>query len=119
MLTAISAANPRVTRDRRGKVPGRKQGNTQRYHLCRVLLTVTTLLALTPNYGVAATVPVILGRSVIHLTGPWKFHTGDDATWADPNFDDSAWESLDLTAPPGAHDDDVGLTGPVPGWGAR
>src|SRR5262249_29413487 len=51
--------------------------------------------------------------------GPWKFHIGDNATWADPNFDDSAWESLDLTAPPGVHDADVGLTGYVPGWGAR
>src|SRR5215475_15824374 len=102
-LTPISAANPQVTQDWRGRVRRRKHGKTQGDHLCRVLLTVATLFALTPNCGVAATVPVTLGRSVIHLTGPWKFHTGDEAAWADPNFDDSAWESLDLTAPPGAH----------------
>lgn len=53
------------------------------------------------------------------LNGPWKFHLGDSTTWADPNFDDSTWESVDLTAPPGAHDDDVGLTGYVRGWSAK
>ena len=64
-------------------------------------------------------VPVTLGQSVMNLNGPWKFHLGDDPSWADPDFDDSTWESVDLTAPPGAHDEDVGLTGYVPGWGAR
>jgi hypothetical protein len=53
------------------------------------------------------------------LNGPWNFHIGDDAAWADPDLDDSAWESVDLTAAPGAHDEDVGLTGYVAGWGAR
>jgi hypothetical protein len=64
-------------------------------------------------------VDVTVGRSVTTLTGPWKFHLGDDARWANPDFDDSSWESVDLTAPLGAHDDDVGLSGYVPGWGAR
>jgi hypothetical protein len=62
---------------------------------------------------------IILGRSYVHLNGPWKFHLGDNPSWADPELDDSKWESVDLTAPPGAHDSDVGLTGYVPGWGAR
>jgi hypothetical protein len=47
---------------------------------------------------------------------PWKFHTGDNPQWADPNFDDAAWETVDLTPLPGSHDDDVGLTGYVGGW---
>jgi hypothetical protein len=55
----------------------------------------------------------------VPLNGPWKFHTGDNPLWAEPNFDDSTWETFDLTPPPGAHDDDVGLTGYVPGWQAR
>ena len=38
---------------------------------------------------------------------------------ADPDFDDAAWETVDLTPPAGAHDADVGLTGYVPGWTAR
>src|SRR5215475_2805961 len=56
-------------------------------------------------------VGVTVGRSVATLTGPWKFHLGDDVRWANPEYDDSSWESVDLTAPPGAHDDDVGLSG--------
>ncbi len=69
--------------------------------------------------GIAKPVPVALGHSVFVLNGPWKFHVGDDPRWADPRFDDSAWENVDLTPPPGAHDGDVGLSGYVPGWSAR
>jgi hypothetical protein len=57
--------------------------------------------------------------SLITLSGPWKFQTGDNPQWADPNFDDAHWETVDLTAPVGAHDGDVGLTGYVPGWAAK
>lgn len=28
------------------------------------------------------------------LTGPWRFHTGDDPAWANPGFDDSQWSLL-------------------------
>lgn len=68
---------------------------------------------------VADSVPITIGRSVVALNGPWKFHIGDGPGWADPNFDDSDWETMDLTPPPGAHDADVGLSGYVPGWEAR
>ena len=47
---------------------------------------------------------ITIGRSVVALNGPWRFHVGDDARWADPDFDDSAWETVDLTPPAGAHD---------------
>jgi hypothetical protein len=57
--------------------------------------------------------------SFVTLNGPWKFQTGDNPQWADSNFDDSRWETVDLTAPVGAHDGDVGLTGYVPGWAAK
>jgi len=92
------------------------------------LLTSRAALALLATSGIAnravaqsrtASVPVTVGRAVVPLTGPWKFHVGDDTHWAEPNFDDSSWENVDLTPPPGAHDDDVGLSGFVPGWGAR
>src|SRR5579863_5512719 len=88
--------------------------------LCIALLTVM-FAAFASAHSLPATAPVAitLGQSVVSLVGPWRFHTGDDATWADVNFDDSSWESEDMTAPPGAHDDDVGLTGYVSGWGAR
>ena len=28
------------------------------------------------------------------VTAPWRFHTGDDKRWADPDFDDSGWSLL-------------------------
>ena len=31
---------------------------------------------------------------VTSLDGLWRFHTGDNPTWADPNFDDSQWPLL-------------------------
>lgn len=66
-----------------------------------------------------AAVSINLGESVIALRGPWKFQIGDDPRWAAPDFDDSAWESIDLTPAPGSRDGDVGLRDYVPGWAAR
>lgn len=63
--------------------------------------------------------PVENSSSFITLNGPWKFKTGDNLQWSYPNTDDSDWETVDLTAPPGAHDGDVGLSGYVPGWTAK
>jgi serine phosphatase RsbU (regulator of sigma subunit) len=31
---------------------------------------------------------------VASLDGLWRFHTGDNSAWADPNFDDSQWPLL-------------------------
>ena len=58
-------------------------------------------------------------KNIIPLTGPWRFVTGDNLQYAQPEYDDSGWETMDLTAPAGAHDDDVGLSGFVPGWSAK
>lgn len=77
------------------------------------------LLVAPPAARAVVPITISLGRSAAELDGPWKFHTGDDPRWASADFDDSAWETVDLTAPAGAHDSDVGLTGYVPGWGAR
>lgn len=63
--------------------------------------------------------PVVLGKAVVALNGPWKFATGDDPHWADPGFDDSSWEDMDLSAPPDANDGDVGITPYTAGWGAK
>ena len=75
-----------------------------------------------PLLGHAAerqTVSITLGHSTAHLDGPWKFHTGDDPRWANPGFDDSGWESMDLSAPPDANDGDVGITPYTSGWSAK
>lgn len=89
----------------------------RRGHLLRaVLLTLAVAVTLT-SPGVTATDTVSI--KLVKLNGPWKFHTGDDARWAAPDFDDSGWETMDLTAAPDAHDDDVGLTGYGAGWQAK
>jgi hypothetical protein len=63
--------------------------------------------------------PPALRAAATLLDGAWRFHTGDTARWADPNTDDSGWETIDLTAPPGSHDGDVGLPDYVGGWMAH
>jgi hypothetical protein len=60
--------------------------------------------------------PPALRAAATLLDGPWRFHTGDDPRWADANSDDSSWETIDLTTPPGSHDGDVGLPDYVGGW---
>jgi hypothetical protein len=59
----------------------------------------------------ASVVQVKLGQSSTQLNGPWKFHTGDNMAWAQADFDDSTWDSMDLTVPPGKQG--------VPGWTLR
>ncbi|WP_146171605.1 hypothetical protein [Luteibacter sp. OK325] len=82
------------------------------------------LIALTTNSRMAAADPapsshIVLGHSTVPLNGPWRFQVGDDHRWSSPDFDDSSWETVDLTPAPGAHDGDVGLPGYVPGWSRR
>lgn len=72
-------------------------------------------------------VEITLGQSAAVLQGPWRFATGDspiDAQtgaplWAEPNFDDSQWDTVDLTPKSGAIDPTSGISGYVPGWTAR
>ena len=67
----------------------------------------------------STTTHIALGQSVIALNGLWKFHTGDDPRWADPNFDDSEWETVDLTPSAESIDPLTGISGYVPGWTAK
>ncbi len=65
-----------------------------------------------------------LGQSSAALYGPWKFTVGDSPIdprtgqplWAEPGFDDSKWEDVDLTPAAGSVDPLTGSTGYVPGW---
>lgn len=63
--------------------------------------------------------PPTLRAAATLLGGAWRFHTGDDPHWADPNADDSGWETVDMTPLPGSHDGDVGLPDYVGGWMAH
>lgn len=81
---------------------------------------VAYLFVLAASGGLAhAQTRVLLGDGVVHLTGPWKFHTGDNMAWAQPGFDDSSWGTMDLTPPPDSVNPDIGEAGFVPGWSAR
>jgi hypothetical protein len=60
-----------------------------------------------------------IGDAILVLNGPWKFHPGDDLGWAAPSFDDSGWDTQDLTPPPGSYDPVTGASGFVPGWTAH
>jgi len=85
----------------------------------KLLLVVLLLCAWSPlrsQNAPAAGEPVLLGRSAVALTGPWKFHIGDDPRWADPSYDDSDWETVDLTPRPGIVDPFTGNPSYVPGW---
>jgi hypothetical protein len=75
----------------------------------------------------APVVRITLGQSAVPLYGPWKFTVGDSPIdpktgkplWAEPGFDDSKWETVDLTPKDGGIDPGTGLTGYVPGWTAK
>src|SRR5581483_10643595 len=62
-----------------------------------------------PPAATSSVEQVQLGNAVVPLTGPWKFHTGDNPGWAQPALDDSSWSDMDMTP----------ARGPVPGWTAR
>lgn len=40
-----------------------------------------------------------LGKGTVPLDGLWQFHIGDDMAWADPAFNDSSWEQIDVSRP--------------------
>ncbi len=61
----------------------------------------------------------VLGSSTVELTGPWKFHKGDDPAWAQSGFNDAGWASMDMTPPSGSYDPFLGTTGFMPGWTMR
>ena len=68
-----------------------------------------------------------MGQSAFPLNGPWKFTVEDSPIdpktgqplWAEPGFDDSQWETVDLTPAEGSFDPMAGTSGYVPGWTAR
>ena len=69
---------------------------------------------------------ITFGQAAAPLYGPWKFTTGDSPIdpktggplWAEPGFDDSHWETVDLKPKKGAIDPAFGTSDYVPGWSA-
>ena len=96
-----------------------------------LVLLAPLLHAQSPNLPAAAQRPdaveVKLGQAAVPLYGPWRFTIGDSPInaktgqplWAEPGFDDSNWETVDLTPKEGEVDPSMGSSGFVPGWTAR
>ena len=86
-------------------------------------IAIATLLTLAAVIADLATGgrpdPPALRAAATTRNGDWRFHAGDDPRWASANTDDSDWGTIDLTAPPGSHDGDVGLPDYVGGWAAH
>jgi hypothetical protein len=40
-----------------------------------------------------------IGKGVVPIDGSWQFHEGDDPAWAQQNFNDSGWESIEVDSP--------------------
>ena len=80
-----------------------------------------------PIAQAGSTVHVTLGQSAVPLYGPWKFTVGDSPIdprtgqplWAEQDFDDSNWETVDLTPKERAINPINGLSGYAPGWTAK
>jgi serine phosphatase RsbU (regulator of sigma subunit) len=100
--------------------------NRFRYVFTFLACLVPAALALGQVQPAQEMTHITLGQAVVPLYGPWKFTVGDSpidpAThtplWADPGFDDSKWETVDLT-PRGARDPLGGFPNYVKGWTAR
>jgi hypothetical protein len=90
----------------------------RRFWLC-LLLMLSSGGQLVVAQSRSAAMQVTLGNAAVELSGPWKFHTGDNMAWAQPGFDDSGWTEMDLTPPPGTADPTLGSSGYLPGWTDR
>jgi hypothetical protein len=99
----------------------------RRRRLSALLICLVVPVALPAQTKPSEAIHVTLGQSVVPLYGPWKFSLGDSPidpptgvpVWAQPEFDDSKWETVDLTPKAGVFDPLGGFTEYVKGWTAR
>jgi hypothetical protein len=134
---AFSAANVAVAHcewrppRRHLRSRGTPMAQTYRFSLLVLLLflfgTGARALAQTAQTQAAPIEHITLGQSAVPLYGPWKFQVGDSPVdsatrtllWAEPGFDDSKWETVDLRPRDLSLDSVYGYSGTVPGWTAR
>ncbi len=53
-----------------------------------------TYFTLMSGWGAARAIEISSLDEPINLAGFWKFHTGDDLSWAEPSFNDANWHKL-------------------------
>lgn len=65
--------------------------------ICALLLTLDRAAGSSVEGPAAAKPPSTQGIQLpAIMNGPWRFRIGDEASWADPGFDDSSWESYTI-----------------------
>jgi hypothetical protein len=87
-----------------------------------VLLTLTMAVrgqTSSPTHAGTVQMEPTLGNSTVALSGPWKFHVGDNMAWADQDFDDSSWGTIDLTPKKDSAETELGTSEYLPGWTAQ
>ncbi len=75
--------------------------------LRRLVLSVGVAVAIAAQLAAQSMAPVVMlhdpGSEAAALSGPWQFHLGDDAAWAQPEINDSTghdgWEQITADAP--------------------
>lgn len=74
--------------------------------LCSIALLISCAAAIPAQTSTSSPAPPLvvegIGRGTVALDGQWQFHLGDDLAWANPSFDDSGWEQIDVSKPWGA-----------------
>ena len=40
-----------------------------------------------------------VGKGAVPIDGSWQFHLGDNPRWANPSFDDSKWDTIEVDGP--------------------
>jgi diguanylate cyclase (GGDEF)-like protein len=58
------------------------------------LIAAFLLLLSLPGDSFASTYKIENLDTPIDISGAWRFRTGDDMAWADPNYSDSSWPSM-------------------------
>ena len=110
----------------------------RRYRAALVLTALVAALLVSPRLSAASSSPslpshapallrITLGQAAFPLNGPWKFSVGDspldpsngEPLWAEPGFDDSSWETVDLTPAAGSYEPIQGVPSWVPGWTSK
>ena len=73
------------------------------FALCALVLLLSNVASGQASSGVTIEG---LGKGMAELSGPWRFHIGDDLTWANPQADDTpgkgGWETILTDRPWGA-----------------
>jgi hypothetical protein len=101
-------------------------GRSREEAMARLITTLLILCAVSLGAFAQSATTLTLGQSLLPLNGPWKFQIGDSPLdpstgqplWAQPNFDDSGWETVNLD--PGQQVNYFsGTEGYQPGWSQK